>query len=255
MGVDDHADSGTNHIYASGQPSVIQNSGGDRHGRPGDPLKANPSFDPNKEDAGADKYYRNVAGSGAAVPNKKADTVSIYSPQSTTPLMLSNESELGGVLDLSLDRVRAGQRKVIVQVTDADLTRRLKARLDMAQARGSIDMKQRKAIQVGRPVNMLDAAVPTGLTPEEVEAKLPDRTPTTAAAAEEDLALDVDPMAYVNGDLDEDVLDPVAAQPIEGGLAASPALEEAVKVADDAPDYFGDEDTDDEDLSEPPEPS
>lgn len=216
-------DKGTDHIYGSGNRSVIQNAAGDRRGRPGEPLRANPSFTPDADNESTDKYYANMPGSGGAVAPSPNETKPVMHPESTTPLTLSNEADLGGVLDLAIDRVRSGQRQVLIQVTDADLERRLAARLDMAQARESIDAGQRQAIRVGRPVNLLDAVVepPTekGLTEKEVEKMLPDRKPTTVAATEEDLALDIDVDAFVNGEVPEEALD----APILDGLAGTPA--------------------------------
>jgi hypothetical protein len=194
-------------------------------------------------------------------------------PESTTPLMLSNEADLGGVLDLALDRVRAGQRQVLIQVTDADLERRLEARLDMAQARESIDATQRQAIQVGRPVNLLTAAEPTGLTDEEVEAAITPKEPTSVMASEDDLALDVDVDAFVNGDIPEEALD----APILGGLAGTavsppdgssdrpPTVMEEIAAEEDqravdavdatlaAANEEDDTDDEEENLDEPPE--
>ncbi len=265
---------GTDHIYGSGQPSVIQNAAADRRGRPGDPLRANPSFTPDVDNESTDKYYANMPGSDGAVVATPDETKSVMHPKSTTPLMLSNEADLGGVLDLAIDRVRSGQRQVLIQVTDADLERRLEARLDMAQARESIDATQRQAIRVGRPVNLLDAVVepPTekGLTEKEVEEMLPDREPTSTVASEEDLALDIDPEAFVNGEIPEEALD----APILAGLAGTPvkrantvtedilaeedkkaiaSIDATLAAANEEDDTDDDEYFEEENLDEPPE--
>jgi len=187
----------TNHIYGSNNKSVVDNRHGDRKGRPGQPLKANPSYLTNKDNPSADKYYRNPTEGGQEVaPNSNVSTSSYLHPQSTAPLSLTNEADMGGVFDLILGRLRSGQAKVIVQVTDANLERRLDARLDMAQARQQIDNRQRAAVQIGRPA-ALSAATVAAPTP----------TPTTERQADDDLASDIDPEAYVNGELPEDAID------------------------------------------------
>ena len=113
----------------------------------------------------------------------------------------------------------------------------------------------------------MEPSTEKGLTKEEVEAMLPDKEPTTVAATEEDLALDIDVDAFVKGEIPEEVLD----APILDGLAGTPAkpapapaLEDlapagaTLATADDEDDtddddYFEEDTDDEENLDEPPE--
>jgi hypothetical protein len=219
----------TNHIYGSGDKSVIDNRHGDRKGRLGDPLKANPNYKTNKDNPSTDKYYRNQEEGGALVqPNSQTTVQSFMHPESTAPITLTNEADMGGVYDLIMGRLRAGQAQVLVQVTDANLERRLDARLDMAQARQQIEQRQRAAVKIGRPASLLQATV---------------AAPTTEQEADDDLASDIDPRAYVDGDLPEDAIETTGVAVLD----EEENLDEAPEADAGEPEDPGDDDDDDDD--------
>ena len=202
----------TDHIYGSGEKSVINNAAGDRKGRPGQPLKANPSYEGGDNDPSTDKIYMDPREKG-----KKGQAVLTQGPSTmraaaAPTLVLKSEAELGGIMDMALDQLRDGHAKVIIHVTDAHLQRQLEARLDMAVARERIDKTHRDRIKVGRPVDLLEAAVPE---------------PVTAQAASDDLAAGIDPGAYVRGDLPENAIE-------QAGLAGTPAMEKEI-IGDEPP--------------------
>lgn len=195
---------GTDHIYGSGNRSVVDNNMADRKGRPGEPVLANPSYDGSINKSSADKYYRNLGSQGSAVMQPVAVGVgSANEPD----IVLADESEFGGVVDKALERVRATNRPVKIQVLNTGLSKRLGAQFDMLQHKESISAVQRQLIVIGRPVELMDA--------QAVESLITDKTPTTAAPADDDLATGLDMDAYIKGELADDVLDPAPAAQVE----------------------------------------
>jgi hypothetical protein len=230
---------GTNHIYASGDRSVIDKNVGDRKGRHGEPLPSNPSYKGDGDDTSANKYYANLKGKG---PN-----VNILAPtggsRAVEPLVVGEDGDFGGVLDQAVTLAREGYRLVPVQIYDAQVERRFNAQLDMLLARERLTPEMRASIKVGRPAALANVADPSeGLTAEEIEDKIIPNEPTKEATAVTDGDLDdLDMESFVNGDLPEDTLE----------------SDPATLIADDDGDD-GDDDGDDGDdakLSELDEPA
>jgi hypothetical protein len=239
--------------YRSGQRSAIDNSGSDRRGRPGDPLKANPSATLHRDNQNTNKYYAEAVGEGAAVPESGGAApggggrpVEPGAPvQNTQPLLLENESDVSKIRGRIIQRLEAGQDRVVVQLGSDDpgkLQRLLRTQLDLAVAREQITEEQYRDVYfAGAPAK---APPKAEQVPEAADDELPDDFDAFVKRTDEQS--EEDPVDAEHARIEEET---AAMNEAQAGLDATPAPE-AEDGADDEDDGDSADDTDEDDTDE-----
>lgn len=255
----------TDKTYASGHRSALQHSAADSRGRPGDPVRANPSQNLSSANRSTDKYYANAQGQGPTVQG--STTLPVEHPQSTAAIRLTSESEVVVQRDAIIERLKAGNPRVVIEIEAKDvvsLERLMRTQLELAVARGRITRDQFLRILYSRVTEDLPAEAVAEGTPYVTEAP-PDPDLVPVAEVEDDLAVGVDMEAFVKGadaapatglegtpvvetesDEDEDA-EAVAA------LDRSAAAPEEEDVDDPDEDEDVDDPDEDEDVDDPEE--
>ncbi|MHC4608798.1 MAG: hypothetical protein ACYS7M_00440 [Planctomycetota bacterium] len=163
---------GTDGVYGSGNRSAIQQTNADRKGRPGTPLKSNPTPTYNPQDQHPEKYY--AANPRSAQPGgvikQEAPVAMPEIREGVAKIQMKNETDVNRVRDQAIDAVRRGARAVVIVdgEDNAKLERLLRTQMELSVARQQLTEGQYRDVYFNMGVGMPDV---DGLIDEIPEAE------------------------------------------------------------------------------------
>jgi hypothetical protein len=227
--------SSTNRYYASGEPSVIENTAADSKTPPGGEPQPIVTRQARRDDKSTDRYYREQtvapgAREGATGPPGKPRRTATPRPAAPTAggLMINAGHEVNGVMQSVVGLLQGGVASVVVHVKkdDAGLLRRARTALDLLVTREVITEDQSRDVRF----SYFDPKPAAGNADAFFGAPAP-----AGEKAADGPGADLDPEAFLAGDGDEPAVDttPSNVQEVDTSADPAPAVTPAADAADD----------------------